>query len=187
MWQPDWPAIVVVLRSTMPLCHVIGTLLGIGYYARVTALRTNELCTHYSWPTKEIHVVKLCNRPAKWKHAMIVAYYVNLIVILLSHPILSWNLVTQMWNIIVKYPGTFSTLLAAITTKLWRRGKHKTIWESPGNETYCPRACFNHWYKTLHSAQCGCPPPPPSPPHPLRVKGRVRVTTINYMLNVECV
>ena len=37
---------------------------------------------------------------------MIVSYYVNLIVILISYPILSWNLVTQMWNIIVKYPGT---------------------------------------------------------------------------------
>ena len=66
-----------------------------------------ELCTHYSWPTKEIHVVKLCNSLTKWKHTMIVSYYVNLIIILISYPILSWNLVTQMWNIIVKYPGTF--------------------------------------------------------------------------------
>ena len=38
---------------------------------------------------------------------MIVSYYVNLIIILISLPILSWNLVTQMWNIIVKYPGIF--------------------------------------------------------------------------------
>ena len=38
---------------------------------------------------------------------MIVSYYVNLIIILVSYPILSWNLVTQKWNIIVKYTGTF--------------------------------------------------------------------------------
>ena len=38
---------------------------------------------------------------------MIVSYYVNLIIILISYPILSWNLVTQKWNIIVKYPAIF--------------------------------------------------------------------------------
>ena len=39
--QPDWPAISAVLRSALSLCHVIGTLLGLGCYARVTAPRTN--------------------------------------------------------------------------------------------------------------------------------------------------
>ena len=29
-------------RFTLPPCHVIGTLLGLGYYARVTAPRTNR-------------------------------------------------------------------------------------------------------------------------------------------------
>ena len=42
MWQPDWPAISAVLRFTRPPCHVIGTLHGLGYYARVTAARTNR-------------------------------------------------------------------------------------------------------------------------------------------------
>ena len=55
----------------------------------------------------EIHAVKLCNSLAKWKHTVIVSYYVNLIIILIPYPILSWNLVTQMSNIIVKYPSTF--------------------------------------------------------------------------------
>ena len=88
-------------------CHVIGTLLGIGCYARVTAPRTNRALHTLELTYEEIRVVKLCNSLAKWKHTKIVSYYVNLIIILKSHPILSWNLVTQMWNIIVKYPGTF--------------------------------------------------------------------------------
>ena len=56
--------------------------------------------------TKEIHVVKLCNSLAKRKHTVIVSYYANLIVLLTSYPILSWNLVTQIYNIIGIYPGT---------------------------------------------------------------------------------
>ena len=42
MWQPDWPTISAVLRFTLPPCHVIGTFLELGYYARVTAPRTNR-------------------------------------------------------------------------------------------------------------------------------------------------
>ena len=42
MWQPDWPAMSAVQRFTLYPCHVMGTLLGLGYYARVTAPRTNR-------------------------------------------------------------------------------------------------------------------------------------------------
>ena len=42
MWQPDWPTISAVLKFTLPPCHVIGTFLELGYYARVTAPRTNR-------------------------------------------------------------------------------------------------------------------------------------------------
>ena len=49
MWQPSWPAISAALgkwgrvpRSTLSPCQVIAILLGLGYYARVTAPRTNR-------------------------------------------------------------------------------------------------------------------------------------------------
>ena len=70
-----------------------------------------------------IHVVNLCNSLAEWKHAMIVSHYINIILILISCPILSLNLVTQMWKIIMKYPGIFSTRFAVPTTKLRRTGE----------------------------------------------------------------
>ena len=66
-----------------------------------------KLCILSSWRTKTIHVVNLCNSLAEWKHAMIVSHYINIILILISCLILSLNLVTQMWKIILKYPGTF--------------------------------------------------------------------------------
>ena len=39
---------------------------------------------------------------------MIVSYYVNLIIILISYPILSWNLITQMWNTLFEISWYFS-------------------------------------------------------------------------------
>ena len=79
MWQPDYPAISAVLRFTLPLCQVIGTLLGLGYYARVTAPRTNRSLHTLELTYQGDPLVKLCNRQAKWnKHTMIVSYYVNL-------------------------------------------------------------------------------------------------------------
>ena len=67
------------LKSTLPLCHVISTWLRSWCYAGVTAPRTNRaLHILYSWPTKTIHVVNLCNSLAEWKHAMIVSHYMNI-------------------------------------------------------------------------------------------------------------
>ena len=65
----------------------------------------------------------LCNSLAEWKHAMIVSHYINIIVILISCLILSLNLVTQMWKIILKYPGTFQYTFCRAhyeTPKNWR-------------------------------------------------------------------
>ena len=42
---------------------------------------------------------------------MIVSHCINLILILISCLVLSLNLVTQMWKIILKYPGTFQYTL----------------------------------------------------------------------------
>ena len=70
-----------------------------------------------------IHVVNLCNSLAEWKHAMIVSHYINIILILISCLILSLNLVTQMWKIILKYPGTFQYTFCRAhyeTSKNWR-------------------------------------------------------------------
>ena len=42
MWQPNWPAISAVLRSTLSPCQEIGILLGLGYHAKITAPRTKR-------------------------------------------------------------------------------------------------------------------------------------------------
>ena len=54
---------------------------------------------------------------ANWKHTVTVSSYVNLIIILISYPILPWNFIYEceilLWNVLV----LFSTPLVALITK----------------------------------------------------------------------
>ena len=90
-----------------------------------------------------IHVVNLCNSLAEWKHAMIVSHYINIILILISCLILSLNLVTQMWKIILKYPGTFQYTFCRAhyeTSKNWRNFIISN----------CPGGCQGNWQYRDH-------------------------------------
>ena len=105
-----------------------------------------KLCLLYSWRSKTIHVVNLCNSLAEWKHAMIVSHYINIILILLSWLILSLNIVTQMWKIILKYPGTFQYTFCRAhyeTPKNWR---NFII-------SYCPGGCKSAVSSTVSSSK----------------------------------
>ena len=91
---------------------------------------------------KTIHVVNLCNSLAEWSHAMIVSHYINIILILISCLILSLNLVTQMWKIILKYPGTFQYTFCHAHYKTPKNWRNFII-------SNCPGGCQgNDWFQT---------------------------------------